>query len=86
MMVANIGLYTSAIIVVFAGCQPLQLFWNFWVPGHCIDRKARDIANAAFNVVMDIIILLLPQPVIWKLHMTKTRKIGICVVFSVGVL
>lgn len=86
MMVANIIIYTACIITTLAGCQPLQLAWNFWVSGHCIDRKARDTVNASFNLVMDILILLLPQPVIWKLHMTSTRKNGIFVVFSVGLL
>ncbi|KAK7742412.1 hypothetical protein SLS53_004558 [Cytospora paraplurivora] len=86
MMVANILLYTSSIIVALAGCQPLALFWDFWLSGHCINRKSRDTVNAAFNVVMDVIILLLPQLVIWNLHMTSTRKTGVCVVFSVGLI
>lgn len=86
MMVANILLYSSALIANFAGCQPLERFWNFWVSGHCVDRKARNIVTGSFNVILDVLILLLPQPVIWKLQMTSARKIGIFVVFSVGLL
>lgn len=86
MMIVNILLYSSALIANFAGCQPLERFWNFWVPGHCVDRKARNIVTACFNVVLDVMILLLPQPVIWKMQMTSARKNGIFVVFSVGLL
>lgn len=86
MMVANILVYGSAVITQLAGCQPLQRQWNFWLPGHCIDRKARTLVNLSFNLITDIMILLLPQPVIWKLHMTRSRKNGVVVAFSLGCL
>lgn len=86
MMVVNILLYSSALIANFAGCQPLERFWNFWVSGHCADRKARNTVTGSFNVILDVLILVLPQPVIWKLQMTIARKNGIFVVFSVGLL
>lgn len=79
-------LYSSDLIANFTGCQPLERFWNFWVAGHCADRKARNTVTASINIVLDVLILLLPQPVIWKLQMTNARKIGVFVVFSVGLL
>lgn len=62
------------------------MLWKFWIKGKCIDRKARDVTNATFNLLIDIFILLLPQKIIWSLNMSKSRKLGISVVFSIGLL
>lgn len=40
--------------------------------------------NSAFNVVTDFWILILPMPLIIKLQLPKARKIGLIVVFAVG--
>ncbi|KAF5870083.1 uncharacterized protein Bfra_010230 [Botrytis fragariae] len=73
--------YCSAIT-----CLPHESIWQPWVKGKCIDRKALGVFTAIFNVIMDLLILLLPQRIIWTLRMTMARKIGISLVFSVGVL
>lgn len=44
------------------------------------------LASACVNMIIDIIILFLPQKVIWSLHMSNARKVGISAVFSLGVL
>jgi len=82
----NVGAYASAIFTTFAGCRPLEKVWHFWVPGVCIDRKNRDIVNAALNLMIDLFILVLPQKTIWRLQMTKRRKMAVSVVFSIGIL
>ncbi|KAI2640767.1 hypothetical protein GGS26DRAFT_176551 [Hypomontagnella submonticulosa] len=86
MMVINFCLYFSTVLSTVGACQPVERMWKFWLPGTCIDRKARDIVNAVFNTVADFFILLLPQPIIWTLHMTTERKLAVSVVFSVGLL
>lgn len=45
-----------------------------------------DAPSAVFNLVLDILILLLPQQVIWTLQLTKSKKIGISFIFGVGIL
>ena len=40
--------------------------------------------NSAFNVVSDFFILILPYPLLMKLHLTLGRKIGLLAVFSAG--
>lgn len=44
------------------------------------------LASAAMNVIIDLIILFLPQRVIWNLKMSFQKKLGVSVVFSLGVL
>ncbi|KAI1496963.1 hypothetical protein F5X99DRAFT_45886 [Biscogniauxia marginata] len=44
------------------------------------------LSSASMNVVIDVIILFLPQRVIWNLNMSFERKLGVSIVFSLGVL
>jgi hypothetical protein len=86
MALLNTLLYVSSIISSAITCISHESLWYPWVPGKCINRKALGLFTAFFNVIMDLVILLLPQRIIWTLQMTKARKIGISIVFSVGVL
>ncbi|KAI1461803.1 hypothetical protein F4805DRAFT_245270 [Annulohypoxylon moriforme] len=82
----NIIVYTAATLISALSCKPIDKFWKDYLPGTCIDRLALATCLAAFNLAMDIFILVLPQQVIWSLQMEKTRKIGVSIVFSVGLL
>jgi len=42
------------------------------------------IATAAMTVLLDFYILFLPLPLIWKLHISRRKKIGVYLVFLVG--
>lgn len=82
----NTILYLSSIVGTATLCIPHEAIWYPWVKGTCIDRNALAIVGSAFNIVIDLIILVLPQPIIWKLQMTTQRRLGVSLVFSVGVL
>ncbi|KAI1453479.1 hypothetical protein F4805DRAFT_443350 [Annulohypoxylon moriforme] len=86
MIVLNILLYISSIISSAITCIPHASIWYPWIPGTCINRKALGLFTAFFNVIMDLMILLLPQKIIWTLQMTTARKFGISLIFSVGIL
>ncbi|CAI6043639.1 unnamed protein product [Clonostachys chloroleuca] len=43
------------------------------------------IARASVSMAMDVPMFVLPIPVIWKLHMPLRRKIGLAMVFVVGI-
>ncbi|KAF9631301.1 hypothetical protein BFW01_g2163 [Lasiodiplodia theobromae] len=42
------------------------------------------VANTAFNLISDILILILPIPIIWNLSLEFRQKITICILFSLG--
>ncbi|KAL7629085.1 hypothetical protein AAE478_000603 [Parahypoxylon ruwenzoriense] len=86
MITVNIMFYTICIILAQFYCTPVEKNWHRWVPGTCSDRRAIDVVPAIFNFVFDIIILVLPQRVIWSLQMRTCQKIGVSFVFSVGIL
>lgn len=44
------------------------------------------MAGAAINVVLDLVILVIPQRIIWRLKMKKAKKIGVSLIFLIGIL
>ncbi|KAI8964165.1 hypothetical protein F5Y11DRAFT_316800 [Daldinia sp. FL1419] len=83
---ANVIFYSVTIIIANLSCVPLQRIWDITVDGKCNIPMPLQVMAAALNLVIDISILVLPQPVIWKLHMPKTKRLGVSVVFAIGIL
>jgi hypothetical protein len=86
-MWANNIFYTVAIINVNLVCTPQAAIWMRWLRGgQCMDRMALDLSSSCINLVFDLIILFLPQRVIWRLRMSTRERVGISLVFSTGVM
>ncbi|KAJ8119388.1 hypothetical protein ONZ43_g3652 [Nemania bipapillata] len=80
--------YFAALWVVIFGKSPIAYNWNVFIPEgrSYVNRKHLDIVAAGVNLITDISTFLLPQPIIWSLKMTKSRKIGVSFMFSFGLL
>ncbi|KAH7354845.1 hypothetical protein BKA65DRAFT_548927 [Rhexocercosporidium sp. MPI-PUGE-AT-0058] len=63
-------------------CTPISAFWTF--RGKCIDRRAIWFFNAGFNIITDIIILVLPMPVLSSLRLPLKQKIVLMFIFALG--
>lgn len=53
---------------------------------HCVNGLQMFYAHAISDVCIDFIIMIMPWPVIWSLHMTTQRKIAVTAVFVLGCL
>lgn len=40
--------------------------------------------TAIFNIVIDVLILALPVPIVWQLHLETSKKIGVLGLFMLG--
>lgn len=61
--------------------------WDVTVPGTTrLNPKATPVAGATVNIVLDLITLIIPQRVIWSLNVSKKKKIGVSLVFTIGLL
>ncbi|KAI1810884.1 hypothetical protein GGS20DRAFT_148762 [Poronia punctata] len=72
-------------LVVFA-CEPREKFWNFLVIGTCNNALATIYIAPIINLVFDVIILVLPHRVIWGLHLSFQKKLGVSLLFALGIL
>ncbi|CAG8164742.1 unnamed protein product [Penicillium olsonii] len=84
---ALVTLYWVATIFVLSFlCQPIEYNWNHNIPGRCGDVRKILYASAGFNMVMDLVVVLLPLPVIWGLRMSSRKKMGVTTSFAIGIL
>lgn len=74
----------SQILVVVFTCLPVQKFWLPETPGTCVALVPFWYANAAGNIVTDVLIFLLPLPVIGSLNLKKGPKILLLGIFGLG--
>jgi hypothetical protein len=83
---ANVVYCSTTIILVNLSCVPHEYLWNRTLPGgYCrINTAYTSLSAACFAFATDVIILLIPQRVIWKLNMSWKRKLGVSVVFALG--
>lgn len=67
-------------------CQPLAINWDPTVPGHCGNTTAAYLAAHCVNLVLDIAVAIAPIPVLWQLQMKLEKKIGISLMFALGLM
>ena len=80
-----VGLTISTVVTAGVACRPFSANWDP-SPGACINKEAFFIWSSMPNIVTDIIMLVLPIRVVWKLHTTTRLKIGLTLTFAVGSL
>lgn len=88
---------TYHLAIMFAtifACAPRKKAWDVrWGGGECV-KQTRDtpkivqitIAGAAVNVFTDVMILIIPVPVVWKLQLPRRQKIAVLAIFATGAL
>ncbi|KUI73557.1 hypothetical protein VM1G_09165 [Cytospora mali] len=80
---------TTFVILQIFQCTPASATWESWkgnypVPYQCFDVNALVYAAAGFSIGQDIIILVIPLPLLLNLNTKWRRKLGIVFMFSLG--
>lgn len=65
-------------------CIPVEKNWDPTIRGHCGDPKLLEISTPVPWIVTDLAVLILPLPMIRRLHMPGNQKIGLSVLFLLG--
>ena len=78
-------LFCNFLTLLF-GCTPVQKYWKPEIPGHCIVLNKADYAYGSMNVASDVLLFLLPLPMVWQLQLSPKEKIGLCLVFMGGIM
>jgi hypothetical protein len=80
-----IGAYGIATVVsnIFT-CMPVSGFWSPTPKTHCVVKKTLWFSHASINILSDLIILILPMPVIKSLKLPMRQKVGLLMIFALG--
>lgn len=89
-----VGAYVLAftvmsILVTLFQCTPIHYNSDRFsgpVQDHCLNAKAEILAPASLNTLGDVALLVLPIPTLWNLQMPLKQKLGLVVMFLLGIL
>jgi hypothetical protein len=67
-------------------CQPVRYAWEgpAGLPGECVDISTMELTSGIIIALADLMLLVLPIPVILSLHISRKDKIMLCGIFTLG--
>jgi uncharacterized membrane protein len=78
----NVLWLTGVVLVVYLECHPVSTLWT----GQCIPPFRTTLSTSVTNIIGDAMVLILPQPMLWKLKLSVGRKLGISTIMMLGLL
>ncbi|KAJ5618247.1 hypothetical protein N7528_006890 [Penicillium herquei] len=85
--VLSIMLMVAMFLVGGLICHPIQKNWDVTlVGGHCGNSTLMDLLTAIINMLLDLGIVIIPLPQLWNLQLSRTRKMMLSGIFSLGIL
>lgn len=85
-MVFVCGYLLANLFTQIFGCSPRSKYWIADTPGHCINYTKAGLAYGAMNIVSDLLIFVLPLPVVWRLKLSRREKAAISLIFMTGAM
>ncbi|KAI4728928.1 hypothetical protein E4T49_03374 [Aureobasidium sp. EXF-10728] len=71
-------------ILLSAGCRPIAKQWDPSIPGKCLNALPIYFALGGTSLGWDLIIIVLPFPILRRLQLDLRRKLALLAVFSLG--
>ena len=86
--VVVVAIYSVWIVVSsIVACVPVHAYWDDTVPdAWCFPRMPKWMADAAFNIVSDLVIFCLPMPVVRSMTLPRRQKVWLYCIFGLGFL
>ena len=88
LLVMFAGYMIGTLVADILADVPIAAYWDHTIePIHTINGTALYIFNVSFNIATDLVLLILPNFIIWRrLGMTFWQRIGLSAIFALGVL
>ncbi|KZZ97397.1 integral membrane protein [Moelleriella libera RCEF 2490] len=69
--------------LIFA-CTPVEKSWKPWVTGSCLQPGPSFTGYAVVTIVSDVVVAILPIPVLLRLNVRLEKKLGLIGIFMLG--
>lgn len=88
--IASIALFVVQdvifLVLITIRCLPVQAIWDIRVEGRCLDLNRIGLAGAILHIVEHFALLAVPVPELWRLKLSRKKKVQLLMVFSIGSL
>lgn len=88
MLATSYAWAVAELLVILLFCRPIEANWYpvAAATGSCGNLEAAYISVHAANFAVDLSIALLPTFVLWELKLPTAKKVGIMLMFALGIL
>lgn len=76
--------WVASMLMVSLQCQPFSSNWGY--PVQCVYPPAASLAMNTLIATTDLFLIILPQPSIWRLKLGVGRRLGLSLIFTIGLL
>ena len=84
--VINIASLIAVIVSTCSICRPYSYSFVKTSGGYCGNLPSFEHYTAIWNLIADTIIVILPMPMLWGLQMQTKKKVGLSIVFGIGLM
>ncbi|KAL5342923.1 hypothetical protein BJX70DRAFT_239945 [Aspergillus crustosus] len=81
---------SSALFILFSllHCQPIHAYWDLepQYPHHCLNDGAIVFSASTINIFTDVLVTILPMPLIWKLQLPVRQRLAVISIFGLGIM
>lgn len=85
LMALTVGYCVAFLAVFLSSCSPnISQLWNPRPDGYCRDINIGQLGSVSINLAIDVFIIVLPMPFLWRLKMRLRNKIVVSISFSLG--
>ena len=75
------------IFTILFACTPMGKNWDITIAGgKCINKGVIHLATAAANAATDLVMLVLPIPMLLHLQLPNIQKVGLLCIFIIGLV
>jgi hypothetical protein len=85
MIIVGLWSFSQVLVGIFI-CRPIAGFWDSSLSPDCIPTRTQWYINAAGNILTDVVIFVLPLPVLVHLKLPNAQRLSLVAIFSLGFL
>ncbi|KAL8969891.1 MAG: hypothetical protein Q9197_004102 [Variospora fuerteventurae] len=83
----NVLTFLSIFLASFLICTPIYYAFDKTIPnGRCGDQRKFELFTAIMSLLLDLLLVVLPLPMLWRLQMKRKKKIQLSFVFGTGMI
>ncbi|KAI9851442.1 MAG: hypothetical protein M1838_003631 [Thelocarpon superellum] len=76
--------WTSNFLPVLLICRPVSYYWDKSGSGSCFDEYRFLMASGAITIFTDILLLVMPIRMVWRLQISNKQRSALCCIFLLG--
>jgi hypothetical protein len=73
-------------MVICLQCKPFRKAWTAGLPGNCLPLLTYFYVSFGVRLATDLVLFCLPIPVLQTLTLNRRKKLGVMLMFSMGLL